>query len=105
MDAIASMDLDYIWIKSRREFAQLLSSESSDEYSQALWSLVGEIMGLHDRSDLLDDASFEKEVETAIQPIYQDQLAEGCPDEHLWAKLLMVCVVFAQSWSMGYAES
>jgi hypothetical protein len=105
MDAIASMDLDYIWSKSHRELAKMLMNETTDEICRSMWSFVHSILDMHGRSEFLDDSLFEKEVETAVQPFHQHQLANSSPKEHLWANLLVGCVAFAQGWSMGHAES
>jgi hypothetical protein len=105
MDFIISMDMNYIWSKSHRELAEMLTNETTDEFCRAMWSFVESILDLHDRSEILDDSLFEEEVETAVQPFYQHQLANSSPNEHLWANLLVGCVAFAQGWSMGHAES
>ena len=104
MDFISSMDLDYIWIKSHRELAVTLTDESADETSTAIWSMVDSILDLHDRSESLDDASFEKEFETAVQPFHQDQPGKSLPNEHYWEKLLIGSIAFAQGWSKGVDE-
>jgi hypothetical protein len=104
IDATASMDLEYIWFKSRRELVQVLSTEAEDDCCQACWSLVDAIMDLHDRSDSLDKVSFEKEVESALQIFPQEDLGENLQSNHLWTKLLVGCVVFVQAWSICETE-
>lgn len=105
MDFIISMDLDYIRIKSHRELAEILTNEATDEFCHAMWSIVESIMDLHDRSESLDDASFEKEVEAAVQLFDQNPSAYSSPNENLWGRLLTGAVAFVQGWSKGYAEA
>ena len=105
VDAIASMGLEYTWIESPRELVKVLSGDAADKDNQACWSWVGEIMDLHARSESLDDASFAKKVEVALQSSHQDQLSKGSPNEHGLAKTLMGVVAFVQGWAMGYAEN
>ncbi|WP_395718819.1 hypothetical protein [Prosthecobacter sp.] len=104
IDATASMDLEYKWFKSRRELAQVLSSEAEDDCCHACWSLVEAIMDLHDRSDPLDNMTFEKEFESVIQIFPQEDLGENSPSNHLWTKLLVGCLVFVQAWSICEVE-
>ena len=62
-------------------------------------------MDLHTRSKSLEDASFAKEVEIALQSSHQNQPSKGSPNEHGLEKTLMGVVAFVQGWAMGYAEN
>jgi hypothetical protein len=61
-------------------------------------------MDLHDRSDPLDNMTFEKEFESVIQIFPQEDLGENSPSNHLWTKLLVGCLVFVQAWSICEVE-